>query len=71
MAVRKVNRNGVEMYFTCITEPGGWPNGNQVNAGTKTRHRQEIARFARDVNGDEVVFVSCSYRRLLAGLDAP
>ena len=28
----------------------------------KAKHRKEIARFAKDVEGDEVVFVSCSYR---------
>lgn len=33
--------------------------------GDKAKHRQEIARFAKDVEGDEVAFVSCSYRRLL------
>lgn len=47
-------------------EPAGWPkDGRPVNAGEKAKHRQEIARFAKDVAGDEVAFVSCSYRRLL------
>ena len=47
-------------------EPDVWPkDGRPVNAGEKAKHRQEIARFAKDVAGDEVTFVSCSYRRLL------
>ena len=36
------------------------------DADHKAKHRQEIERFARNVAGDEVAFVSCSYRRLLA-----
>ena len=48
-------------------EPDFWPNGKPVDEGNKARHREEIARFARDAADDEVVFVSCSYRRLLEG----
>ena len=46
-------------------EPDFWPNGKPVDESAKARHREEVARFARDVEDDEVVFVSCSYRRLL------
>ena len=46
-------------------EPAVWPNGRPIGDDKKAKHRQEIARFAKDVAGDEVVFVSCSYRRLL------
>ena len=31
----------------------------------KAWHRKEIERFAAAVAGDEVVFVSCPYKRLL------
>ena len=48
-------------------EPDVWPDGKPVDEGAKARHREEIARFARDVADDEVVFVSCLYRRLLEG----
>ena len=49
-------------------EPAGWPKDRRpVNAGDKAKHREEIERFAKDVAGDEVAFVSCSYRRLLEG----
>ena len=48
-------------------EPELWPRtGRPVDDNAKAKHRDEIARFARLVAGDEVAFVSCSYRRLLA-----
>ena len=40
-------------------------DGKPIDGDDQGKHRQEITRFARDVAGDEVVFVSCSYRRLL------
>ena len=47
-------------------EPNVWPKDNKpVDAAQKARHREEIERFASGVEGDEVVFVSCSYSRLL------
>ena len=47
-------------------EPERWPaNGRPVDERAKARHREEIDRFAVAVAGDEVVFVSCSYKRLL------
>lgn len=47
-------------------EPAGWPkDGRPVSDSEKAKHRQEIERFAKDVAGDDVAFVSCSYRRLL------
>ncbi len=47
-------------------EPNVWPkDGTPVDGNKKARHEDEIRRFARDVSGDEVAFVSCSYRILL------
>ena len=47
-------------------EPEFWPkNRNPIDENAKTGHRKEIGRFAKNVAGDEVTFVSCSYRRLL------
>ena len=47
-------------------EPETWPrDGKPVGEDIKARHRREIADFARTVEGDEVKFVSCSYRELL------
>ena len=55
------------ILFYLYAEPAVWPkNGRPVDADHKAKHRQEIAHFARDVEGDEVGFVSCSYQRLLA-----
>lgn len=54
----------VLMYL--YAEPNIWPKDNKtVDPAQKARHREEIARFASVVEGDEVVFVSCSYSRLL------
>ena len=54
------------ILFYLYAEPDVWPkDGRPVNEDDKAKHREEIARFARDVAGDEVAFVSCSYRRLL------
>lgn len=32
----------------------------------KARHREEIAAFAREVEGDETAFIPCSWHALLA-----
>ena len=54
------------ILFYLYAEPAVWPkDGRPVNGDDKAKHREEIARFARDAEGDEVVFVSCSYQRLL------
>ena len=64
-----VHRRGGKLtpiLFYLYAEPNAWPKDNRpIGDDEKATHRQEIARFAQDVAGDEVVFVSCSYRRLL------
>ena len=53
------------ILFYLYAEPAVWPkDGRPVNGDDKAKHREETARFARDAEGDEVVFVSCSYQRL-------
>ena len=51
------------------------PNsGKPISESDRAAHRREIADFARRIAGDEVRFVSCSYRELLAAWgesDAP
>ena len=55
------------ILYYLFAEPGIWPRtGEPVDAGSKSRHRQEIEQFAAAVAGDEVRFVACSYRQLLA-----
>ncbi|MCY4613765.1 MAG: hypothetical protein OXB94_09110 [Nitrospira sp.] len=54
------------ILFYLYAEPAVWPkDGRLVDENDKARHREEITHFARDVEGDEVVFMSCSYRELL------
>ena len=51
-------------------EPTIWPrNGRPVDDDVKAAHREEIKHFAQSVEGDEVRFVACSYRDLLAACE--
>ena len=55
------------VLFYLYAEPDTWPrNGKPVEDEAKTAHREEIKHFAQSVDGDEVRFVACSYRNLLA-----
>ena len=49
-----------------FAEPTHWPDGRPIASAARQRHRDEIGRFADAVAGDEVMFVACSYRDLLA-----
>ena len=60
-------RSLTPVLFYLYAEPHIWPqDGEPVDPDAKDRHRQEIRDFARRVQGDEVTFVSCSYRELLS-----
>ena len=70
----QVNREGSKfngstpILYYLYSEPDTWPkSGEPVDSADKDRHWQEIADFADTVAGDEVAFVSCSYRSLLNG----
>lgn len=55
------------VLFYLFAEPDTWPrDGKPIDDEAKAAHREEISRFAQDVQGDEVRFVACSYRELLA-----
>ena len=55
------------VLFYLYSEPRFWPkNGMPVDQERKTRHRKEIESFDKEVTGDEVRFISYSYRELLA-----
>ncbi len=55
------------ILFYIYAEPDFFPNsGKPVDKAAKDRHREEVAAFARKVEGDEVKFVHCTYRELLA-----
>ena len=54
------------ILFYVHAEPEYWPKtGRRVDDAAKAGHRDEIAGFARLVAGDEVAFVSCTWRHLL------
>ena len=54
------------ILFYVHAEPEVWPrSGRVIDDEALARHRDEIAGFARRTAGDEVAFVSCSYRNLL------
>ncbi len=75
----QVHRGGYKgltpILFYLYAEPEYWPkNGVPVCEEAKARHRNEIERFSIDVAGDEVRFVGCTYRSLLASwkrVDSP
>ena len=55
------------VLFYLYAEPDTWPrDGKPVDVEAKAAHREQISRFAQSVAGDEVRFVACSYRELLA-----
>lgn len=54
------------ILFYIHAEPSHWPgSGRRIDAAAIDGHRKEIARFAHLVEGDEVAFVPCSWRRIL------
>jgi hypothetical protein len=56
------------MYL--YAQPSGWPGGPPISEADHSRHLREIRDFARRVDGAEVEFSHCSYRRLLAAFAA-
>ena len=55
------------VLFYLYAEPDTWPrDGKPIDDEAKSAHREEIKHFAQSVDGDEVRFVTCSYRELLA-----
>ncbi|MGJ3258008.1 MAG: hypothetical protein ACFE0S_00255 [Rhodospirillales bacterium] len=56
------------VYLTA--EPKKWPDGRDVDAFKKERHRKEIITFADLVAGDEVTFVPVTYQDLISAFAA-
>ena len=55
------------ILFYLYAEPDAWPrDGKPIDDDAKAAHREEINHFAKSVEGDEVRFIACSYRELLA-----
>jgi hypothetical protein len=53
------------VLFYVYAEPRSWPDGRSIARSHALDHRREILQFAELVAGDEVAFLSCSYRELL------
>lgn len=51
-------------------EPAAWASGRPVDPALKAQHRDDIARFAAAVAGDDVVFVPLTWTDLLAQWEA-
>ena len=66
---RPNRRRGLKpVLFYLYAEPESWPaSGRPVDKRAKARHRKEIGMFETSVAGDEAIFVSCPWRRLLDG----
>ena len=68
----EVHRDGehkdqTPILFYLYAEPEHWPeDGMPVDKSKKAKHTEEIREFANAVKGDEVRFISCTYRELLA-----
>ncbi|TAG16205.1 MAG: hypothetical protein EAZ40_13015 [Rhodobacterales bacterium] len=56
-------RGAVLVYL--YAEPQNWGSGKPVDPAAITRHRTEVASFARTVKGDDVTFVSLTWAELL------
>ena len=55
------------ILFYLYAEPDLLPNSNKpIDDEAKAAHRDEIKQFKKSVEGDEVRFVACTYRDLLA-----
>lgn len=54
------------VLFYLYAEPKFWPDGRAAAAGYFEHHREEIRTFTSIVEESEVIFISCSYRDLLA-----
>ena len=65
---RKAECQGLKpVLFYLYAEPEVWPRSRMpVDQEKKGQHRKEIETFAKEVEGDEVRFISYSYRELLA-----
>ena len=64
---RANGRRGLRpVLFYLHAEPEFWPaTGRPVDERAKARHRDEIEAFRTSVANDEVVFIPCTWRRLL------
>lgn len=63
---RRRDRGLRPVLFYLYAEPDSWPHsGKPLDERAKVRHRKEIETFGTSVADDEVLFVPCTWRRLL------
>lgn len=67
-AAEKAGRRPILVYL--YADPTAWADGRPIAPDLHQAHRNEIARFAAEVAGDEVLLLALSYHQLLAGWDA-
>lgn len=61
------HKDRTPILFYLYAEPERWPkSGTPVDKSKKAKHKEEIKKFADAVDGDEVQFISYTYRELLA-----
>lgn len=65
-AAHKKYRGKKPVLYYLYAEPERWPNGVAISDAERGQHRAEIDTFSRIVSTDEVRFLSCSYKQLLA-----
>jgi hypothetical protein len=66
-AHHKEHRGKRPVLFYLFAEPERWTDGVAIADTVRQQHRDEIESFSQLVAQDEVQFVACSYRQLLAG----
>nr|RAV91145.1 hypothetical protein DBT45_09375 [Aerococcus tenax] len=54
------------VLFYLHASPLTWPDGREIPARDFIQHQTEIESFAKEVTGDEVEFLACSYQDILA-----
>jgi hypothetical protein len=59
------------ILFYLFSEPRSWPARAQtISQADHEIHQNEISKFAKEIAGNEVTFLSCSYHKLLTAWHA-
>ena len=64
---RDRSRGQKPILLYLYAEPATWPSREPVEERLISAHREEVEAFAKNVEGDEVRFLYCTYRKLLSG----
>lgn len=58
-------RSKFPVLIYLYAEPAAWANGRVIERALLAEHAKEVSQFASDVKGSEVIFRSCTYKKLL------